>query len=603
MPSATQIVAMLCAVGAVGAAAAASTGLATAPLGLAISAAAAVAAAAAACLRPAPPAAPAAAAAPPPPDAPPEAAAPVAPEPDAAALAALGLLGTGKLADRVSGGPAAGPANAALAAVQNAVDEATALAELIGMGDLSATGSREHKGAFNDLVRGLEMSAEGFRKIIGGQQRVTAAVTTQAAALAQDADNLTDSAAAQMVALDGARQAADRAAQAVDAVRRAAEDGAAAARNAAGVAAQSAESAEAITAAIARVEQSSKAIRDVLALTASIAQQTKLLGVNASVEAARAGEAGRGFAVVAAEIQALAGRAGDAAKQIAEQMTASDVAVAACATEARAGAETLRGIAAEVANVDAASANIASASGEQVSALDDAMASIAEAERVGRTVETFAGRTSEVSAELDAASAELQARIDRLVVTDDEMTDAAAALAARVGAAFEAGLRDGGVTMEALFSTDYPPIPGTNPPQFMPPFVAFTDRVVTPIIEEALTINDRVIFSAAVNRDGFLPTHNRKFSAPQGPDPVANAAKSRNRRFFDDRVGLAAGRSTAPALVQAYRRDMGGGRFVTMKDVSAPIMVQGRHWGGLRIGYLPKSEMRRDPARQPAYAA
>ena len=514
----------------------------------------------------------------------------------------LALLRDGALTRRAAG-DGAGPANAALAAVQNAVDEATALAELIGMGDLSAAGSREHKGAFDDLVRGLELSAEGFRKIISGQQRVTAAVTTQAAALAHDADNLTDSAAAQMVALDGARQAADRAAQAVDAVRRAAEDGAAAARNAAAVASRSAEGAEAITAAIARVEQSSKAIRDVLALTASIAQQTKLLGVNASVEAARAGEAGRGFAVVAAEIQALAGRAGDAAKQIAEQMTASDVAVAACAAEARAGAETLRGIAAEVAVVDAASANIASASGEQVSALDDALESIAEAERVGRTVETFARRTSEVSAELDAASSELQSRIDRLVVTDDEMTDAATALAARVSAAFEAGLRDGAVTMEALFSSEYPPIPGTDPPQFMPPFVAFTDRVVTPIIEEALTINDRVIFSAAVNRDGFLPTHNRKFSAPQGPDPVANAANSRNRRFFDDRVGLAAGRSTASALVQAYRRDMGGGRLVTMKDVSAPIMVQGRHWGGLRIGYLPKSELRRDPARQPAYAA
>jgi len=30
---------------------------------------------------------------------------------------------------------------------------------------------------------------------------------------------------------------------------------------------------------------------------------------------------------------------------------------------------------------------------------------------------------------------------------------------------------------------------------------------------------------------------------------------------------------------------MGGGRFVLMKDLSAPIYVQGRHWGGLRMGY------------------
>ena len=31
--------------------------------------------------------------------------------------------------------------------------------------------------------------------------------------------------------------------------------------------------------------------------------------------------------------------------------------------------------------------------------------------------------------------------------------------------------------------------------------------------------------------------------------------------------------------------DMGNGTFAMMKDVSAPIFVKGRHWGGVRIGY------------------
>jgi methyl-accepting chemotaxis protein len=35
--------------------------------------------------------------------------------------------------------------------------------------------------------------------------------------------------------------------------------------------------------------------------------------------------------------------------------------------------------------------------------------------------------------------------------------------------------------------------------------------------------------------------------------------------------------------LQTYRRDMGGGQFVLMKDISAPITVNGRHWGGLRL--------------------
>lgn len=96
--------------------------------------------------------------------------------------------------------------------------------------------------------------------------------------------------------------------------------------------------------------------------------------------------------------------------------------------------------------------------------------------------------------------------------------------------------------------------------------------------------DERVAFCAAVDENGYLPTHNRKFSHPQRPgDPTWNTANCRNRRIFNDRVGLAAGRNTEPFLLQTYRRDMGGGQFVLMKDISAPIIVNGRHWGGLRL--------------------
>jgi methyl-accepting chemotaxis protein len=100
-----------------------------------------------------------------------------------------------------------------------------------------------------------------------------------------------------------------------------------------------------------------------------------------------------------------------------------------------------------------------------------------------------------------------------------------------------------------------------------------------------LALDPRIVCCAAVDRNGFLPTHNRKFSQPQGGDVTWNTANCRNRRLFNDRVGLAAGRSTKKFLMQSYRRDMGGGQFVAMKDVSAPINVAGRHWGGLRIAY------------------
>jgi methyl-accepting chemotaxis protein len=100
-------------------------------------------------------------------------------------------------------------------------------------------------------------------------------------------------------------------------------------------------------------------------------------------------------------------------------------------------------------------------------------------------------------------------------------------------------------------------------------------------------MDPRIVFCAALDRNGYLPTHNRVYSKPQGDDPVWNAANCRNHRIFNDRTGLGAGRNTRPFLLQTYRRDMGGGNFVLMKDVSAPIVVKGRHWGGFRVGFKP----------------
>ena len=85
---------------------------------------------------------------------------------------------------------------------------------------------------------------------------------------------------------------------------------------------------------------------------------------------------------------------------------------------------------------------------------------------------------------------------------------------------------------------------------------------------------------------GYLPTHNAKYSEPQRPGEVAwNALHSRNRRVFADRSGLAAARSTRDFLIQAYNRDMGDGRLIRLKEVDAPLMVNGRHWGAVRIAY------------------
>jgi methyl-accepting chemotaxis protein len=153
---------------------------------------------------------------------------------------------------------------------------------------------------------------------------------------------------------------------------------------------------------------------------------------------------------------------------------------------------------------------------------------------------------------------------------------------------FESAVDRGMISLSSLFDENYRPLHGTDPQQVVTAFTEFTDRVMPAIQEAFLDVDPRIVFCAAVDRNGYLPTHNHKYSHLQSDDPVWNAANCRNRRIFNDRTGLAAGRNTKTFLLQTYRRDMGGGQYQLMKDLSSPIYVKGRQWGGLRVGFSTK---------------
>ncbi|MEM1049325.1 MAG: methyl-accepting chemotaxis protein [Pseudomonadota bacterium] len=188
---------------------------------------------------------------------------------------------------------------------------------------------------------------------------------------------------------------------------------------------------------------------------------------------------------------------------------------------------------------------------------------------------------------LSDASAAALAEILDAVRSENEAAIAMATDAAdRIGRLFEEALADGRIAAEALFDTDYSPLPDTDPVQFSVAGLDFLESVLPDIQEPLLQADPKMAFCAAVDRNGYLPVHNAVFSKPQRPDdPVWNAGNSRNRRIFDDRAGLCAARNLRPFLVQSYPRDMGDGTIVWMKEVDAPIVVDGRHWGGFRTAY------------------
>jgi methyl-accepting chemotaxis protein len=361
-----------------------------------------------------------------------------------------------------------------------------------------------------------------------------------------------------------------------------------------------------LTEAVGHMEQGVEAVTKALTGVSAaaveigaIAFQTRLLAFNASVEAVRAGEAGRGFAVVAQAIKDLAQQAQSSSQQISKTVAALEQRIGDLARHA--GAEGGK-------SADSASDAVEQAVTTFTSAFDavesriSAISSLAVAnlqtchevtgvfsginDDVARTGRNLAVASERASGLLVLSEELIELSADCGMETEDSpFIVAVKEAAAEVSRLFEEAVESGEIRLEDLGDTRYQEIQGSDPVQFWTRYVEFTDRVLPAIQEPMLNLSEKVIFCAAVDRNGFLPTHNHKFSAVPRRDPVWNAANCRNRRIFNDRTGLGAARNRKPFLLQTYRRDMGGGTFALMKDLSSPITVFGRHWGGLRLAY------------------
>jgi methyl-accepting chemotaxis protein len=159
-----------------------------------------------------------------------------------------------------------------------------------------------------------------------------------------------------------------------------------------------------------------------------------------------------------------------------------------------------------------------------------------------------------------AVRGELERKLTSIRDENREIIARAVDVANDVSRTLEGLIRQGKLTEENLFDNDYAAIEGTDPVQYRTKFLSALEEVLPPIQEALLASDERMVFCAAVDRNGYLPVHNRKYSSPQRPGEAAwNIAHSRNRRIFDDRAGLAAARNVRPYIIQVHARDMGNG--------------------------------------------
>jgi len=345
------------------------------------------------------------------------------------------------------------------------------------------------------------------------------------------------------------------------------------------------------------LDEKSKGIETVVALIQSISNQTGLLALNAAVEAARAGEAGRGFAVVAEEVKNLANQVNDAAKNIGD--TLHDMIEGVQHTQQ--GTSLIAGhISATKEVVEDSCAKFTvmvndfetthdslhriSASVEQLSAAANMVhQNISQVKQLSGTVAQAMDQASSLTGELNDTTQNMQETVSNFKVGQgsfERTLDLAVLVRDKLQEQI-AGFASKGIN---VFDTNYVPITGTDPVKYKTAYDSAFEQQMQPVYDETVRRVKGGIFCLCVDKNGYAPTHNSFYSQPLTGNHEQDLINSRDKRMFNDPVGLAAGRNQKKFLLQTYCRDTGN----VVSDLSLPIIINGRHWGGLRIGLDPQ---------------
>lgn len=350
--------------------------------------------------------------------------------------------------------------------------------------------------------------------------------------------------------------------------------------------------------AISKLESSSSHIGDMVVLIEDIADQTNLLALNASIEAARAGEAGKGFAVVASEVKNLAEKTTQSTREIKRVVASIQEQSQKAATmikeesrlvetgltlseDARGKLENIKKHAAESRSMVV---QIATASEEQSATTRDITEKIHSVSESANVTYSTMKLTADAFVKFSEVVEQIYGSVGKFSVGNyhDNVKKYIKQLEENVQKAIASALSDRTITIDALFDRNYIAIPDTYPQKFTTRFDQFFDRKISPYQEEIISADPKLLFSICVDNNGYAPCHNLRYTKPLTGDKEVDKNNNRTKRIFNDNTGIRSAKNSEGFLLQTYRRDTGE----ILNDMSYPIIINGRHWGAIRIGYL-----------------